>query len=200
VVANCFIADNTGEIKIVAWNDKAVGLKSSAIQQGQIIRVIGDYAKMGRDGDLEVHVGKKGKIILAPNDLNGESKKQLEQIERNNKKPKAKGQVIITKKTMTIDTLVNTYSFIKTIQGQVHIEEFKEVIKKDGDKIFLLKLNLIDDSGSVLVNIWGDTAEEMSKLLEDGFHIQLRNISCKMNTYTNQKELYFTRNSTIQIL
>lgn len=204
VVASCYIGDETGEIKIVAWNDKALALKSNAIQQGQIVRIIGDYAKRGRDEKLEVNVGKKGKIILAPTDLNGESKKHLEQVDIASA-PKSfsqeqKEQRIISKNSMSIDTLVNTYSFIKTIQGQVHIDEFKEVTKKDGDKIFLLKLNLSDESGSVMVTIWGDTAVETAKLLEDGVHIRLKNVSCKMNTYTNQKELSFTRSSTMQVL
>ena len=64
--------------------------------------------------------------------------------------------------------LIAEQSFLRKIQGAVKIIEFKEITKKDGDKIFLLKLMLSDESGAVPVNIWGMNAVETLKMIEDG--------------------------------
>jgi len=92
------------------------------------------------------------------------------------------------------------YSFIKRIQGLVHIEEFKELTKKDGERTFLLKLILRDDSGSVRVNIWGISAVETLKIIEEGFHIRIRNVVAKKNDLTNEKELFFTKSSFVEVI
>jgi len=66
--------------------------------------------------------------------------------------------------------------------------------------MFLLKLILTDDSGSVCVNIWGMNAVETLKLIEEGDYILVKNLSVKFNSYTSEKELSFTKNSTLEVV
>lgn len=196
IVGSCVIGDGSGEIKIVLWDDKARGMKSETFKAGEIVRVLADYSKLNREGDIEVHVGKKGKIILAPEDIDPQTKRRLEKITYAG----TKNTIHESSATFSIDTLINTYSFIQKIQGTVNIEEFKEIVKKDGEKTFLLKLVLSDESGAVRVNIWGMNAVNTLKLIEEDCSIRLRNVAVKNNTFTNEKELSFTRKSTLEVL
>lgn len=196
LVGSCVIGDGSGEIKVVLWDDKARGIKSETFKMGEIVRVLADYSKLNREGNIEVHVGKKGKIILAPEDIDPQTRNRLEKITYIESKDNSHNSSTI----FSIDTLINTFSFIKKIQGIVNIEEFKEIIKKDGEKTFLLKLVLSDESGSVRVNIWGTNAVETLKLIEEDCSIRLRNVVVKNNTFTNEKELSFTRKSSLEVV
>ncbi|GAH20896.1 unnamed protein product, partial [marine sediment metagenome] len=53
------------------------------------------------------------------------------------------------------------------IQGQIQIEIFKEITKKSGEKTFLLKLLLSDDSATIRVLIWGMSAIEYLKVISN---------------------------------
>jgi len=191
VVSSCIIGDNSGEIKVIMWDEKATVMNNNSFKEGELVRVLGDYTKINRDRNLEVHLGKKGKMILAPEDINSKVKKKLEKITYKKKE---------FNKHFSINSLINKYSFIQKLKGQVHIKEFKEISKKDGEKMFLLKLILTDDSGSVCVNIWGMNAVETLKLIEEGDYILVKNLSVKFNSYTSEKELSFTKNSTLEVV
>ena len=191
VVSSCIIGDNSGEIKVVMWDEKATAMNNDSFKEGELVRVLSDYTKINRDRNLEVHVGKKGKIILAPGDINSKVKKKLEKITYKRKE---------FNNHFSISSLIDNYSFIQKLKGQVHIKEFKEITKNDGEKMFLLKLILSDDSGSVCVNIWGMNAIETLKLIEEGDHIIVKNLSVKFNSYTSEKELYFTKNSILEVV
>ena len=190
-VSSCIIGDNSGEIKVVMWDEKATAMNNDSFKEGELVRVLSDYNKINRDGNLEVHVGKKGKLILAPGDINSKVKKKLEKITYKRKE---------FNNRFSITSLIDKYSFIQKLKGQVHIKEFKEITKKDGEKMFLLKLILSDDSGSVCVNIWGMNAIETLKLIEEGDHIIVKNLSVKFNSYTSEKELSFTKDSTLEVV
>ncbi|MFX1353987.1 MAG: hypothetical protein ACFFGP_08515, partial [Promethearchaeota archaeon] len=146
--------------------------------------------------EIEVHISKRGKIILAPKDIDSITKQNLENIKPMDIKSGKK----FSQNQFMINVLISKYSFIKRIQGQVYIEEFKEITKKNGEKTFLLKFILQDDSGYVRVNIWGMTAAETLKIIEDGIHIRIINVIVKKNDFTNEKELVFTKASSIEVI
>ncbi|MFX0019406.1 MAG: hypothetical protein ACFFBT_14325 [Promethearchaeota archaeon] len=190
-ISSCIIGDNSGDIKVVMWDEKAIAMNNDSSKEGELVRVISDYIKINRNGNLEVHVGKKGKIILAPRDINSKIKKKLAEIPYKRKE---------FNNHFSISDLINKYSFIQKLKGQVHIKKFKEITKKDGEKMFLLKLILSDDTGSVCMNIWGMNAIETLKLIEEGDHIIVKNLSVKFNSYTSEKELSFTKKSTLEVV
>jgi len=94
---------------------------------------------------------------------------------------------IATKKAesvIPIATLLEKYSFIQKIKGEVQIEALKELTTKKGEQTFLLALVLNDDFDSVKLNIWGMDAVEILGIIEDGCFIMISNLSVKINTYT----------------
>ena len=195
-VSSFLFGDTSQTVKIVLWGDKADISKNEYFRVNELIRIIGAYCKKGKDNNLEVHLGKRGKIILSPEITNKNLRLRLNSI-------KVKSQnrrEIKPKSTSKIKDLVKNFKYIKTIQGQVQIDEFKEINKKSGDKTFLLKIFLSDDSTTVRVLIWGMIAIECLKIITDHDTVVISNVAVRENDYTREKELVLTKNSTLQIV
>ncbi len=188
------ICDESAKMKVVLWDDQINIIKSEYFKEGQIIQVIGGYSKKGFKDPFEVHLSKKGKIILAPEETKL-PKAEVKEIS----KPDGKEAPAPHSKS-TIRGLYEKEGFIKSISGTAKIDEFKEVTKKNGGIIFLLKLSLSDKTSSIKVNIWDIKATEIFPLIEDGKNVRLTNVTIKENTYTNTKELSFTKSSRLEII
>jgi len=184
MVGSFMMGDASGTIKVVLWNDQVKIMENEYFQIGEIVQVIGGYSKVGLNDEIEVHLSKVGKIVLSPNDVNLSQILKLDSF----KDLKVQG-------TKSIKGLYGRDGFIKSIIGVIKIEEFKEVIKKNGEKTFLLKLILSDDNSSIRVLVWGMKAVECIKEISDGIAVQLSNVVIKENAYTNEKELIFTKKS-----
>ena len=195
-VASFLIGDNSQNMKVILWDDKVDIIKNEFFRGGELIRIIGAYCKKGRNNNLEVHLGKRGKIILSPEINNKKLKLRLDAIKDiipSKRKSKRKF-------TSKIKELVDGFNYITRIQGQIKIDLFKEITKKSGEKTFLLKLLLSDDSTSIPVLIWGMSAVEYLKVISDNDTVLISNVSVKQNKYTDEKELVFTKNSTLEIV
>lgn len=193
------ICDNSDCIKVVLWDESVEIMENELFKKGEIIQVIGVYSKRGREGKLEVHLGKQGKIILAPENV---ELPEIKSLNDSKKRPLEPSRDIIpensnNKSTWTIQNLFEKEGFIRFITGKVEVEFFKELTLKNGDKSFLLKLILSDESASIKVNIWGIQAVECLKLITDGVSVKLTNVVIKENSYSNEKELNFTKKSNI---
>jgi replication factor A1 len=197
MVGSFILQDTTDAIKIVAWDDKVKPLQSEYFKEGALMRVVGGYSKVGREGDLEVHLGKKGKLILSPENINSKVRKKLDSIQ-----VKASGKKNIRTETSKISvplkTLMDENKFISHVEGVVQVEEFKEVTLKSGDNTFLLKLILTDThDNSARIIIWGEDAVNSLKIVEGGGAYRFHNLMVKDNSYTGEKELSFTRKSSL---
>ncbi len=186
VVGSFLAYDNSRVIKIVLWGEHAKIMEADYFQNDEIIRIIGGYSKMGLKEQLEVHLGKKGRIILAPEDVNPKKIPGIREILYSKKK---------VKKDIKIDDLYGMdEGFIDNIKGIVDsIEEFKEWNNKEGEKSFLLKFTLKDDTSSVSVLVWGLNAVNCLKLIDVGDKINLSNILYRANS----SELQFVKNSNL---
>ncbi|NHJ26006.1 MAG: hypothetical protein EAX89_15625 [Candidatus Lokiarchaeota archaeon] len=193
-VSSFNVADWTGIIKVVLWDENVQIVENGFFKEGELVRIIGGYSKTGVNNSIEIHIGKKGRIILAPRDVSKKLRSQLDMIDEKVTPLEQKSPKFLIK------DLVDEYSFIRKLQGKVEIKEFKEITKKSGDKTFLLRILVSDESGTVYVNIWGIQAIESLKLIEDDCSISITNLGLKRNRYTQEKELIFTKKSTIMIL
>ena len=193
MVGSFILQDSSDAIKIVAWDDKVKPLQSEYFKQGALIRVIGGYSKVGREGNLEVHVGKKGKLVLSPENIDTNTKNKLDSIQLNTR---IRNKANIT--TVPLKTLMDENKFISHVEGTVQVEEFKEVTLKSGENTFLLKLILTDaNENSARIIIWGEDAVNSLKIVEEGGTYQFHNLMVKDNSYTGEKELSYTRKSSL---
>ncbi|MFX1320804.1 MAG: hypothetical protein ACFFAQ_04080 [Promethearchaeota archaeon] len=196
-IGSFIIGDESGTVKIVLWDDQAEIMENDYFQAGEIVQVIGGYSKVGLDDEIEVHLSKAGKIILSPKDVNLSQIPKLDSF----KDLKLQGSVSLKEDPrLSIKDLYCKEGFIKSITGIIQIEEFKEIMKKNEDKTFLLKLILSDDTSSIRVLVWGINAVESLKILNDGIGVKLSNVMIKENPYNNEKELVYTKNSRMKIL
>ena len=195
-IASFLFGAGSQKIKIILWDDKVDLVKNEYFRANELIRIIGGYCKKGRNDKLEVHLGKRGKVILSPEISNKKLKLQLDSIEENIPSE----TISKNDSSVRINDLVERFNYITRIQGQVQIDIFKEITKKSGDKTFLLKLILSDDSATIRIIIWGIFAVECLKLINDNDTIVISNVSVKRNKFTNEKELVFTKNSTLEIV
>ncbi|MFX0176724.1 MAG: hypothetical protein ACFE85_10885 [Candidatus Hodarchaeota archaeon] len=195
-VGSFILGDIFGKIKVVLWDDKVEMMDNEYFNEGEIIRIIGGYSKLGNDNSLEVHIGRKGTIHISPNDISLQLKNQLESV----KPPENYYSNLKREPKKNIQDLVDAYDFIRDIRGIVQIDEFKEVNTKSGERAFLLKLVVTDDSASIHVIIWGMPAVECLKLINDGDAVHITNLKVQKNTYNNEKELIFTKKSSLQII
>lgn len=188
------ICDQSECIKVVVWNEQVEIIENEYFQKGEIVQVIGGYSKKNIDDWLEVHLSRQGKIILAPENV------VLPDIKIHDKFEVFKSKAVKASSKNTIAELYNKEGFIRFVKGTVQIEEFKELTLKNGEKSFLLKLILTDDTASIKVNIWGMNAVECVKIVNDGKGVKLSNVIIKVNKYSNEKELSLTKSSRIEII
>jgi len=194
IVGSFLLGDISQTIKIILWDDKVDITKNKFFRKNELIRIIGGYCRMGRKSNLEVHLGRKGRIILSPENVSKNVEKKLNNLEYDH------SQIDSPQKPASkIKDLIERYNYIKIIQGLIQIEEFKEVNTKNGEKTFLLKLILSDESKSIRVIIWGMNAIECLKVLSNGEFIEITNLAVKQNIYSDEKELLFTKNSVLRI-
>ncbi len=196
LVGSFILADTSGSIKIVVWGEHVKIIDTEFFQKGEIVRVINGYSKKGLNGGLEIHMGKIGTLILAPSDIDDKIKKQLQKIELGN----GNGYSLSHVNSTHIKDLFNKEGFIDSVSGYVKIDDFKEFNKKNGEKSFLLKFQLIDDTGNIIVLVWDLKAIEVLKSIENDILIKISNVMIKNNDRNNEKEVHFTKRSKIKII
>ncbi|GAH25287.1 unnamed protein product, partial [marine sediment metagenome] len=167
--------------------------KNEYFRVNELVRLIGGYSKSGKSGDLEVHLGRKGKLVLSPKDISQRARDKLESVDI--KQNREKSYKTVPKESLKEFILQN--KFLSSIKGHVKIEDFKELELKSGEKSFLLALLLEVESFAIRVKIWGMEAIECLKLVSDGDFVSITNLAVKENSYTSEKELVFTKNSTL---
>ncbi|GAI70123.1 unnamed protein product, partial [marine sediment metagenome] len=70
IVGSFLLGDISQTIKIILWDDKVDITKNKFFRKNELIRIVGGYCRMGRESNLEVHLGRKGRIVLSPDNVN----------------------------------------------------------------------------------------------------------------------------------
>jgi len=157
-IARLLIADKTGSIKVVLWNDKAELAKE--IQLRRIVQVLHGYVRKSRDGKLELHIGQQGSIQIAPSGAKESDfpsiKDFLEKI-ANIRKDNGK---------VNIKGVIQTINLISSFQ------------RYDGTQGKVLRMMLRDETGQIPVVLWNKKAEDMD-LAKEGMTAMLMNAKVK---------------------
>lgn len=194
IVGSFQICDLSSCIKIVLWNKQVKDMENKYFKKGEIVQVIGGYSKKGIADNLEIHLSRQGKLVLAPEGIT------LPNVKKDEYSNISEQKVGNRPSKFNIEDLHKKEGFIRFVKGIVQIDRFKELTLKNGEKSFLLKLILSDDTASIKVNIWGIKAVEAIKIINNGVGIRLTNVVIKENSYSNEKELNFTKNSRLELL
>lgn len=159
-VARLLIADKTGTLKTVLWNDKAALVETGKITSGQIIRVLHGYVRAGLDGKLELHVGTRGQIQISPPDID---EKEYPPISSFMEKISA-----ITGKHKKANVL-------GIVQRVRPVSEFE---RANGTCGKVRRLQLRDETGQITVVFWNQKVDDLGDV-ETGDCLQIMNARVK---------------------
>lgn len=193
-VCSFLLGDPTGTVKVVLWDERVDNIKHEYFNPNKLVRIIGGYSKLGQNETLEVHIGRKGMLILSP-DINCRKKEQFEAITITDLE-----EITFNTSLKPLKQVIQQTRYINVVKGIVKIEEFKELELKSGDKSFLLKMFLDADGYTIRVKAWGMKAVECLKVVKDGDFVSITNLTVKENKYTAEKELMLTKNSSLILI
>ncbi|MEM3700628.1 MAG: OB-fold nucleic acid binding domain-containing protein [Candidatus Bathyarchaeia archaeon] len=161
--ASLLIADKSGMLRVVVWNDKTSLIDSGTLKTGQIIRFSHGYTKENRDGKVELHVGDKSDVQINPQDVN------------------EKDFPDISKFAIRIKEITKAYTnknlhLIGTVKEVFPVATFK---RKDSSSGKVQRFVLSDATGELPVVVWNEKVDELDKKLRKGIKLQIVNAKVK---------------------
>ncbi|MFQ6080101.1 MAG: OB-fold nucleic acid binding domain-containing protein [Candidatus Bathyarchaeia archaeon] len=155
-VARLLIADKSGTLKVVLWDDKIDLIKVRKVEPGRIIKVSHGYVREGLNGRLELHVGLRGDVqVSPPGTVESEYPPIAHFIQKIGK---------ITRKHKKA-------SVLGVVQNVYPASEFK---RRDGTRGKVMRLDLRDDTGQITAVLWNEKVDELGDV-KRGDHLRIVN-------------------------
>jgi replication factor A1 len=136
-VARFAFADDDGALNVVLWDGKAELIEHGKLAVNSVVRVNHGYVREDRDGRLEIHVGRRGSVVLLKPDPGGFSPPPLPKI----RDLRDDGAVV------NLQGVVNTVSRTSTFE------------RADGSQGRVSSLRLVDDTGRIRIVFWDEMAD-----------------------------------------
>ncbi len=167
-VGSFLLHDNTGDIRIVLWDDQTSIFKDERFERNEIVKILNGTARNGRNGGIEIHVGGFSKIDLAPEDVDYK------------KYPKIKEQFV---KIQDINENLGSISTEGKVMSRFPVKDF---IRKDGQNGRVSSIILRDSTGKVRITFWNEDIEKIENL-EVGDFISLTNLNPRKSNYAENR-------------
>ena len=174
------IADKTGTLPVVLWDDKTSLAEPSKMKRGQIIKVSHGYVREGLDGRLELHVGARGEVQASPSGVVDSEYPPVTQF---------------MQKIKEITTKYKEVSVLGVVQSVHPISEFK---RSDGTSGKVRRLQLRDETGQITVVFWNEKVDQLGEV-KKGDYLQLLNTKVKEQPY-GRIELHAENRAQIETL
>ncbi len=137
------LADDSGEVTVVAWNEKALELEKT-LTANACLQLGNAKVKENKDGTIEVHIDFTSFVNVQPAEL------KFAKIA-----------------SLTENMSANVEGVVLTVL------ESKEVITAKGETVKLLVFELRDESGAIKVSAWRQHAENLKELkIGDKLHLE----------------------------
>ena len=174
-VARLLLADETGDLKLVLWDDNTNVVETGKIQQGQILKVLHAYVRESLNGKLELHLGRKGELEISPKDVDE------------------------SRYPYTIEPM-DKIGTLKPERGKTHVlgwvtQAFpaSEFTRKDGTRGKVRRLRLKDETGETTIVFWNEKVDELSTVNESD---RLQIIDARIKTQLDGRIELHVDNST----
>jgi len=174
-VARLLLADKSGTLRLVLWNDKINLIETETVKQGKILRVLHGYVREGLDGKLELHVGERGDVQVSPVDVAESDYPSIEQFIG-----KIGNLTQKSKNTSVLGAVCDVYP----------VSEFK---RKDGSTGKVRRLRLRDETGEVSLVFWNEKVNKLGEVKKDD---QLRIMNARVKTQPDGRMELHIENST----
>ena len=162
-VGSFLLHDHTGDIRVILWDEHVHIFNKDNFNINELVKIVNGLAKKGKFEGVEIHIGRFGKVILSPDDID------------HKKYPKVKFELI------NIGNInLNLKSVL--IEGKViQKSPTKEFIRKDGDLGKVGSLTILDSTGSIRVTFWNEDAEKLNNIKIDDM-ISISNLNPRLST------------------
>jgi len=180
-VGSFLLHDKTGDMRVVLWDDQTEIFKSPNFDINELVKIINGYAKEGKFG-IEIHIGRLGKIVLSPTDIN------------------YKNYPKITKEIIPIEDINLSQKSI-TIRGNlIRKTSINTFERKDGSEGKVGSLFLMDSTGSIKITFWNEDTDKL-KTVSKGDTIKITNLNPRQSNFNQRDiELFANANSNISKL
>lgn len=177
-VARLLVADVTGHIPIVLWNDKADWARR--VRPQQLVKVLHGYVRRSKSGEMELHVGDRGDLEIAPS--------EVEEADF----PVVEDQLT---RVANIDEPGSEVNLEGKIQSMRQMSSFQ---RRDGTQGKVLRAVLEDETARIPVVFWNEQAEEVAHAKE-GHTVLLVNAKVKRNRRDGLLELHMDDFASVKV-
>ncbi len=183
------IFDGKNQIKVQLWDERAKIVKDNSFSNNIIVRVLNGQVKRGRDQDLEIHIGSRGDIEISPSDVNPTSISPIDYSKYKVKISEITPNTKISKDTISVEGSVDQIFPKRTVKS-----------KSTNEDLFVQRLILKDETGTIPVVFWNEDTKVIEKLHE-GSKISLENLNAKAQyNEPNKMELSYKNGSRLKVL
>ena len=162
-VASLLIADKSGLLRVVLWNDKTRVIERGEIKAGQVARFSHGYTKENRRGKVELHIGDKGEVEPSPKDVKAEDFPTVKDFAT---KISEITQAYRNKRIVLVGTVKEVFSS----------STFK---RDDASEGKVMRFILKDETGEIPVVVWNEKVNELEKFLKKNQQLQIVNARAK---------------------
>jgi len=155
-VLRTIVADESGSIPLVAWNERAEELRE--LKNGDIVQMLNGRVRLDKNARLELHVESRSQIQLlkaAPDYL---------------KIPTAKSYKIADLNEQTGSADINIRVLAKG--------SLQEIKRPTGETVKVTRLIVADESGILSLSLWDDKAQLVNDF-EEGDILELKGVSIR---------------------
>jgi replication factor A1 len=167
-VGSFLLHDKTGDIRIVLWDDQVSIFNDERFEKNEIVKVLNGNSKTGRNGGLEVHIGRFSKVMLSPEDVDYK------------KYPKAKDNFV---KIQDINENLGSTSTEGKVVNRFPVKEFT---KKDGQLGRVCSITLRDSTSKIRITFWNEDIEKIENI-EVGDFITLTNLNPRKSNFAENR-------------
>ena len=144
------------------------------------VKILNGTVRKGKFEDKEIHIGRFGKVILSPDDVDYK------------KYPKIKFELINIK-----DVNLNLRSI--SLEGKIiQLSPIKEFTRKNGESGKVGSLSLLDSTGSIRLTFWNDDTEKLEDLKVNDV-ISISNLNPRLSSLDSRTiDMYASKYSVIK--
>lgn len=158
-LASMLVADKSGILRAVFWNDKTSLLESGAVKVGQVIRVSHGYTKEDRSGKVELHIGEKSEVEIEPKDVEAKTYPNISKFSIK----------IAEVPSLDKNKKVNLTG---TVRDMFPVSTFT---RQDSTSGKVMRIALSDETGEIPIVVWNEKVDELEKALARGLRLQVVN-------------------------
>ena len=162
-IASLLIADELDIVRVVLWNDRTKLAESGNIRVGQILRVSHAYAKEGRGGKVELHVGERCKVEVDPPEVKANKYPTICRFTTRI------NQITLDQKSRKVNVIGKVKKFFPASTFE----------REDSSSGKVMRFVLFDETGEISVVSWNEKVDEIQSILKEDAGIQIVNAKVK---------------------